>query len=98
MEINIPKIFPWADSNDKQLKIILDGELHKTVTKDYFRGKGLPGIKEALDSNKISSLVIISNNVYADVSSGDYHLLGNELLGTFVSWEINENIINWSWE
>ena len=92
------KIFPWADSNDKQLKIILDGELHKTVTKDYFRGKGLPGIKEALDSNKISSLVIISNNVYADVSSGDYHLLGNELLGTFVSWEINENIINWSWE
>lgn len=92
------KLFPWADSNDKQLKIILDGELHKTVTKDYFRGKGLPGIKDALDNNKISSLVIISNNVYADVSNGDYHLLVNELLGTFVSWEINENIINWSWE
>lgn len=92
------KIFPWADTNEKLLKIILEGELHRTVTKDYFRGKGLPGIKNALDNDRLSSLVIISNNVYANVSKNDYHLLKNELIGTFVYWEMNENIVNWSWE
>ncbi len=91
------KCFPWADTNDKQLELILKGELHKTVTKNYYRGKGLPGIYEAFNVNKLASLVIISNNVYANVAKNDYHLLDNELIGTFVSWEINENIINLPW-
>lgn len=83
--------------NDEVLKLLLNGDMHMTVTGQHFRGKGLPGIKEVLDRNQISNLKIISNNVYADVRKDKYTKLSNEFSGTFVTWELNELNINSKW-
>lgn len=89
--------FPFADTSDKIMKLILEGELHKTCTKDYFRGKGLPGIYEAFKSGRIGKLKIISNRVYADVENNDYRLMKHNMHGTFISCEINEYTYNLVW-
>lgn len=78
--------------NDAELlKLILSGELHKTVTKQHFRGKGLPGIFNAFQRNQISNLHIVSNNVFADVTNNRYEMLNNSFEGTFVYWEITDS-------
>lgn len=83
--------------NDEVFKLLLNGEMHLTVTGQHFRGKGLPGIKEALDRNQISNLKIVSNNVFADVEQDSFRKLKTEFSGTFVSWELNENNQNIKW-
>lgn len=97
----IKKYWPLVKSNDKKFELILQGALYKdqpvTVTRDYKRGKGLPGIYTALQKNDIQNLVIITNNVYANVSKNDYHVMSNEFDGTFVSWEMNESINSLPW-
>jgi hypothetical protein len=85
------------ENNADILKLILDGKLHKTVTGQDFRGKGLPGIKQAMDRNLISKLFIISNDVFANVSENIYLTLSNNFEGTFVYWEINASTISNSW-
>lgn len=91
-------LFPWADTDDKRLREILQGGLYdnapKTSTKLYYRGKGLPGIYKAHSNNALYSLFIISNYVYADIDNNQYHLMDDEFMGTFVSWKINFNSVN----
>jgi hypothetical protein len=94
---NMYKLFPLSKSNDQLLRLILKGELHKSATKKLYRGKGLPGIYEAAQNNKISALHIISNNVSANIERDDYHLLKNSFDGTLVSFEINYNTIHFPW-
>ena len=91
------QIFPWVQSNNEILRLILQGHLHKTTTGDSFRGKGLPGIYNAFMNKRIGKLIIISNGVYADVENNDFHMMKFNLKGTFVSCEINENIKNLKW-
>ena len=86
--------FPWADNDAKMMKLILQGELHKTVTCQPNRGKGLPYIYDCMKRKHIDSLVIISNKVYVDVKNDIYKLLDNEFIGTFVTWEMNPGIFN----
>lgn len=83
--------------NTEIFKLLLNGEMHLTVTGQHFRGKGLPGIKEVLDRKQISNLKIISNDVFSDISEGKYIKLNNGFSGTFVSWELNRNNINQKW-
>lgn len=90
------KIFSF-ETNSDILRLILDGELHKTVTGEYFRGKGLPGIKEAMDRNLINNLHIVTNDVYANVADNVFERLSHNFEGTFVYWEINENTENMPW-
>ena len=78
-------------TNDKILNKLLSGEMHLTATGEPHRGRGLPGIKHALDHNRLSSLHIITNNVFADVSNGKYILLNSNFSGTFVYWELTKN-------
>jgi hypothetical protein len=87
----IPKIKQLfnPNSNADLLKLLLTGEVHKTATGNYYRGKGLPGIYEACKNNKISNLVIISNDAIADYANDKYESLNNKLSGTFVYWELN---------
>lgn len=86
-----------SNFNYEILKLLLDGEMHMTVTGKHFRGKGLPGIKEVFDREQISNLIVISNDVYANVNKNIYYRLDNEFSGTFVSWELNVNNINSKW-
>ena len=81
-------------NNADILKLILEGKLHTTVTKEPFRGNGLPGLKLALDRNQISNLHIITNNVKANVKNGTYEIINQNFSGTFVYWELNQNNLN----
>lgn len=78
-------------SNADLLKLLLEGEVHKTATGDYYRGKGLPGIVNAFNKNQISNLIIISNNAMADLKENRYTSLTNPLSGSFFYWEVNHN-------
>ena len=86
-----------VETDEKILERLLKGDLHLTVTKKSYRGKGLPSMKEVLDRNQINNLHIITNNVFADVSNNNYHLLKHVFKGTFFYWEICENNSNQTW-
>jgi hypothetical protein len=83
--------------NEQILKLIFEGELHKTVTGNYYRGKGLPGIYAVLQNNRISKLAMITNDVYFTSEDNQFRRLKNGLSGTFISWELtssNESLPN----
>src|SRR5665648_94113 len=84
----VKNVFKFT-SNAELLKLLLNGDVHKTVTGKYYRGKGLPGVFNACRNNKISNLIIISNDAIADYSNDTYKSLNNRLSGTFVCWELN---------
>lgn len=73
------------------LRKVLEGELHKTVTGEHFRGKGLPGIKQVQDRGQIDCLTMITNDVFANVKQENYKKLKKNFSGTFVYWEMNKN-------
>lgn len=75
--------------NPTVLSKILAGDLHKTATGKYYRGKGLPGIYSALKMNQISKLVIITNDVYFNSERSECRKLRPGFSGTFVSWELS---------
>lgn len=85
------------ETDEKILERLLNGDLHLTVTNKSYRGKGLPSMKEILDRNQISNLHLITNNVFANVSSNNYQLLSKVFNGTFFYWEICENNSNQAW-
>lgn len=77
-------------------EMILKGSMHKTVTGESHRGKGLPGIYESYTMNYFSNLFIISNDVFADVGNNIYRRMNVTLDGTFVWWElssVNKSIV-----
>lgn len=78
------------NNNAEILKLLLEGKIHELIKEQaYNRGKGLPGIMKAWRTNKISNLIIITNDVYADIAKDEYRLISNHLSGTFVYWELN---------
>jgi ABC-type transporter Mla MlaB component len=85
------------ETNEKFFQLLLEGELHATVTGEKKRGKGLPSVKRTLDHQEISNLRVISNNVYANVSNTEYRLLNNSFKGTFFYWELCYNDKNELW-
>jgi hypothetical protein len=89
----VKNVFSFTD-NAELLKLLLHGDVHKTVTGKYYRGKGLPGVFEACKNNKISNLIIISNDAIADYANNNYKKLNNSLSGTFIYWELNSNSVN----
>lgn len=76
------------NSNADFLRLLMTGEIHRTASGKYFRGKGLPGIYQACVSNQISRLVVISNNTMANFANNTFTILRNEFSGTFVYWEL----------
>lgn len=76
-------------TDEKMLKLILQGEIRKTITGKENRGKGLPSIYKAFERNQIDKLHIITNNVYANIKDDEYLLMDENFEGTFVYWEIN---------
>lgn len=83
--------------NEEIFRLLINGQMHLTVTGQHFRGKGLPGLKEVLERNQISNLKIVSNNVFADIGNELYKKIKTEFSGTFVTWELNENNVNTEW-
>lgn len=79
--------FRW--SNQQGLKKIMEGEL-KNISRSGYpnRGFGLPAMKKAIESNHISKLVIVSNDVYADIGNDYYEKLNYKLSGTLIQFQI----------
>src|ERR1700731_3653356 len=79
------RLVKWQD--DRQiLKDILHGEV-ESRTGLPFRGKGLPSIYRDLKAGRIKSLVIVANDVYANVATDDYRILDTRYPGTLLYWE-----------
>lgn len=76
-------------NNADALRHIMNGDLHRTSTGKSYRGKGLPGIRDALMRDQISKLVVVTNNVVAEVGANRYDLLPNSFRGTFIYWELS---------
>jgi hypothetical protein len=66
---------------------ILRGEVKSRTGLEY-RGKGLPSMYNAIIASRLRSLIIVSNNVYANVGQGDFHTLKQEFRGTLLYWEV----------
>lgn len=79
------KLVKWQD--DRQiLRDILHGQV-ESRTGLPFRGKGLPSIYRDLQAGRIKSLVIVANDVYANVANDDYRILDTNYPGTLLYWE-----------
>lgn len=91
----IAKIFK-PQSNADLLRLLMTGEIHRTASGDYYRGKGLPGIYQACENNNISHLVVISNDTICNFADNSFKLLKNKFSGTFVYWELNESNNNFA--
>jgi len=93
------KWFGWLEKlsstilrgNDDILKLIMNGDFHRTVTGKYYRGKGLPGIADALSRNQLLNLKLMSNDAFGDVSNGLYKKLKSSFNGTYIYWELGES-------
>lgn len=71
------------------LKLILTGKVHETVTKKYYRGKGLPGIYKALKDGSISNMHMITNKAYYSSRDNRFRNMAQSFSGTFISWELS---------
>jgi hypothetical protein len=69
------------------LRDMLHGKVESSTGKSY-RGKGLPAIYKLSEFGKIKSLVIIANDVFANVSANQYKMLPVAFRGTLLYWEI----------
>jgi hypothetical protein len=69
------------------LRDILLGRVESSTGKPY-RGKGLPAIYQHSQRGAIKSLVIVANNVYANVSRDDFRQMRIGFRGTLLYWEV----------
>jgi hypothetical protein len=85
----VRKIYDFFGGKDDTdiLRDMLDGKVPSSTTLS-FRGKGLPYMKRLARANRISSLVIVANDVYANVSLDKFTRLRNSFHGTLVYWEV----------
>lgn len=97
------KFYGWADkirafinpdSHSSVLESLLSGKFHSTVTNNYFRGKGLPGIYREYQKGSIRNLIVVTNDAYADTQNNIYKPLSSQLDGTFVYFEVDSNCRN----
>jgi hypothetical protein len=75
-----------GDDDRDILRAMLAGE-EGSRTGLAYRGKGLPGIHGFLQRGELKTLIIVANDVYANVSTNDFRLLRGNFPGTLVYWE-----------
>lgn len=76
-------------ANPKLLEDILQGRIQfPSRTGKKNRGKGLRAIFRQFQAGTVKELVIIANDVFADVARGRYDLMKIPFAGTLLHWEI----------
>jgi len=81
----------WLGNEAMLLKEVMEGALTLSEKDGSHYGNGLNSIYQDMEDGQLDNIVIISNNVFADVKNGNYHKMSESFPGTFVSWEINKN-------
>lgn len=88
------KEFAWSlFQSDKFPEIItrlLNNEHKESKVDDYYRGKGIPSLKKALDNNKVKCLSIITNKAVVDVAQNTTSVLQTDFTGTYITWALND--------
>jgi len=69
------------------LRDMLEGKVESSTGLPY-RGRGLPSINTLWERGDLKRLVIVANDVYADVSSKNFRILGQSFHGTLIYWEV----------
>jgi hypothetical protein len=68
---------------------LLSGKIQSRITKDnILRGKGIPQIAKAAESEKFRSFYIIANDVKIDLKTRQKTQLKHALSGTLLHWEL----------
>lgn len=80
----------WMGNEAMLLKEVMEGALVISEKEGSQYGNGLNSIYQDMMDGQLENVVIISNNVFADVKNGKYHKMKVSFPGTFVSWEINK--------
>lgn len=75
-------------SNLDLVERLFAGEI-KSRTSRPERGKGIPQIYECAQDAVFTKFVLISNDVYADMKTKQWHLLSTKFDGTLFYWEID---------
>jgi len=88
-----------SGSEPQIIESLLKGEHRSPKQRDrpYYRGKGLPSIKNSLDRNQISGLQVITNNTFTDVEKGSFSRLSKNFNGTFFHWKLCQENLNEVW-
>jgi hypothetical protein len=73
--------------DNRILRDLLHGKVESSTGLPY-RGKGLPAINRLSEDGRIESLIILANDVYANVSADEYRMLPVVFRGTMLYWEI----------
>ncbi|HMS38763.1 MAG TPA: hypothetical protein PKE69_00950 [Pyrinomonadaceae bacterium] len=79
-------------SNIDLVNDLVNGKI-KSRTLATNRGKGIPQIFQHSKHKNIKNFKIISNNVFADFDTENYHKLKNPFRGTFLYWELSPDNI-----
>ena len=85
----VQEAFRWAGfiNNAEALKMVFAGEVPST-TGLHYRGEGLPTIREVLASDsEVDRVIVVTNDVRADLGEGSYEMLQTPFRGTMVYWE-----------
>lgn len=83
-----------TDRNAFLLQQVLEGALVISEKEDSQYGNGLHSIYVDMRDNLIDNVIIITNNVYANLKNGQYQTMNVNFYGTFISLEINKNTIH----
>ncbi len=81
----------WTGDEAMLLKEVMEGALTLSEKEGSHYGNGLNSIYQDMEDGQIDNVVIISNNVFADVKNGKYNKINEFFPGTFICWEINKD-------
>lgn len=76
------------------LKEVLEGALILSEKEGSQYGNGLHSIYADMQENHLDNVIIITNNVYADIKNNSYQMMSVSFPGTFVSFEINKDTVH----
>jgi hypothetical protein len=79
--------FLGLTTNEKLLEDIMLDTVESSTGK-YYHGRGLPLIRRRTQKKLIDNVTIITNDVFANISTGEYRLMNTSFKGTFVHWEV----------
>lgn len=85
------QFYKVISNNNKIFESMLEGNsnIYKSSTGQYFRGKGIPSIKENFINKYYDNVEILTNDVYVNLSNDKYLNLKNNFNGTLIKWTIN---------
>ena len=83
-----------TNSSAVLLKEVVEGALVISEKEDSQYGNGLHSIYSDMLDHLLDNVIIITNNVYADLKNNIYQMMNVSFHGTFISFEINKDTVH----